>query len=50
MTGADASGKSATWEEVHIARFAGGLMAEHWAVIDRLGMLEQLGFVPPPGG
>jgi len=49
--GMPASGKSASWEEMHIARFAGGRMAEHWAVIDRMGMLTQLGFIPEsPGG
>ena len=45
-----ASNKSATWDEVHIARFADGKIAEHWAVIDQLGMLTQLGFIPPRGG
>ena len=48
--GMPASGKSASWDEIHIGRFTDGKLAEHWAVIDRLGMLEQLGFVPPPGG
>jgi predicted ester cyclase len=48
--GMPASGKSATWEETHIGRFAGGKLAEHWAVIDQLGMLTQLGFIPPMGG
>ena len=45
-----ASNTSATWEEIHIARFANGKIAEHWAVIDQLGMLTQLGFIPPMGG
>jgi steroid delta-isomerase-like uncharacterized protein len=48
--GMPASGKSADWDEMHIGRFSDGRLAEHWAVIDRLGMLEQLGFVAPPGG
>ena len=50
MMGMPPSGKSATWEEIHIARMAGGKLAEHWGVVDRLGMLQQLGFVPPPPG
>jgi predicted ester cyclase len=50
FAGMPASGKSATWEEIHTARMAGGQIREHWAVIDQLGMLQQLGFVPPPGG
>jgi len=50
--GMPASGKSASWDEIHIGRFAGGKLVEHWAVIDRLGMLTQLGFIPesPDGG
>ena len=45
-----ASGKSATWEEMHTGRFAGGKLVEHSAVFDQLGMLTQLGFIPPMGG
>ena len=47
--GMPASNKSATWDEVHIGRFADGKLAEHWAVLDQLGMLTQLGFIPPMG-
>ena len=43
--GMPASGKSATWEEIHISRFADGKVVEHWAVVDQLSMLTQLGFV-----
>ena len=46
--GMPASGKRASWDEVHIARAAGGKLAEHWQVIDQLSMLQQLGFVPEP--
>jgi len=45
--GMPASGKAATWREAHIARVADSKLAEHWAVVDQLGMLQQLGFVPP---
>ena len=48
--GMPASGKSATWEEIHIGRMVGGRLQEHWAVLDQLGMLQQLGFVPAPPG
>jgi predicted ester cyclase len=48
--GMPASGKSATWEEMHIGRVVDGQLREHWAVLDRLGMLQQLGFVPAPPG
>ena len=50
MMGMPPSGKSATWEEIHIGRMAGGKVAEHWGVVDRLGMLQQLGFAPSPPG
>ncbi|MGH9222225.1 MAG: ester cyclase [Acidimicrobiales bacterium] len=42
-----ASDNSATWDGIHVARFADGPIAEHWAVIDQLGMLTQLGFIRP---
>jgi steroid delta-isomerase-like uncharacterized protein len=43
--GMPASGKSATWQEIHITRYAQGKGVEHWAVVDMYGMLSQLGFV-----
>ena len=42
------SGKSATWEEIHITRFENGKAVEHWGVIDQMGMLAQLGFMETP--
>jgi predicted ester cyclase len=42
------TGKTATWTEIHIGRYAGGKVAEHWATIDQLGMLQQLGLVATP--
>jgi steroid delta-isomerase-like uncharacterized protein len=45
-----ATGKSATWAEVHIVRFKDGKIVEHWASVDQLGMLQQLGLSPVPGG
>ncbi len=47
--GMSATGKSATWVEMHIVRFANGKVVEHWACVDQLGMLQQLGLVPMPG-
>ena len=47
--GMPASGKSATWSEIHITRFENGKAVEHWAVVDQLGMLAQLGFAQAPG-
>jgi steroid delta-isomerase-like uncharacterized protein len=47
--GIPATGKRATWTEVHIGRIANGRLAEHWGIVDQLGMLVQLGVVPAPG-
>ena len=48
--GMPASGKEATWTEIHIVRFdANGKAVEHWGVVDQLGMLAQLGFAQAPG-
>jgi len=32
---------------IEILRIAGGKIVEHWNVVDRLGMMQQLGVVPP---
>jgi steroid delta-isomerase-like uncharacterized protein len=47
--GMPATGKSASWGEVHIVRIADGKIVEHWASVDQLGMLQQLGLAPVPG-
>jgi steroid delta-isomerase-like uncharacterized protein len=47
--GMPATGKSATWSEIHIVRFADGKVAEHWATVDQVAMLQQLGLAPMPG-
>ena len=49
FTGMPASGKTATWSEIHITRYDNGKAVEHWAVVDQLGMLAQLGFAQAPG-
>ena len=46
--GMAATGKTATWSEVHVGRIADGKLVEHWATIDQLGMLHQPGLMPPP--
>ena len=47
LNGMPASGKNATWNEIHITRFdKNGKVAEHWANIDQMSMLQQLGFMP----
>jgi steroid delta-isomerase-like uncharacterized protein len=47
--GMPATGKHADWSEIHIARFREGMIVEHWANIDQMGMLQQLGLIPTPG-
>ena len=49
FAGMPASGKHARWDAVHMYRMDGGKIVEHWAIQDQLGMLQQLGFIPPPG-
>ena len=44
--GIPATGKHISWSEMHIVRFADGKLVEHWANVDRLGVLQQLGVVP----
>jgi predicted ester cyclase len=43
------TGKRVTFEVFDISRFAGGKVVEHWGVADNLGMMQQLGVVPPLG-
>jgi len=47
--GMAATGQRATWTEIHIGRVADGRLAEHWGLVDQLGMLVQLGIIPAPG-
>ena len=37
-----ATGRTATWRFIHIWRVADGMIAEHWACRDDMGLLEQL--------
>jgi predicted ester cyclase len=46
--GMPATGKRATWTEIHIGQGVNGRLTEHWGLIDQLGMLVQLGIVPAP--
>ena len=46
FNGMPATNKDATWNEIHISQFdKNGKVIEHWATIDQLGMLQQLGFI-----
>lgn len=37
------SGRATTWTFIHIWRVAGGMIVEHWACRDDMGLLERLG-------
>jgi len=50
ILGIPPNGKVVEITGISIHRIADGKLVEHWAVIDQLGMLTQLGFVTPPGG
>jgi steroid delta-isomerase-like uncharacterized protein len=43
--GIPATGNHVTMQTIHIYRFEGGRIAEHWAVRDEMGMMRQLGVV-----
>jgi predicted ester cyclase len=40
------TGRSVTYNEIFIARFAGGRVAETWGVVDVLSQMKQLGVIP----
>ena len=43
------TGKPVAISTIEIARIANGKIVEDWGLDDRLGMLQQLGLVPPVG-
>lgn len=47
--GVPATGNRVAMEAIHIYRFGGGKLAEHWVARDDLGMMRQLGAVPALG-
>ena len=48
MLGMPATGKKATVTGIDIFRVQDGKLAEFWLSWDQLGMLQQLGMIPPP--
>jgi steroid delta-isomerase-like uncharacterized protein len=49
VMGIPATGKTVIMEVVDILRIENGRLAERWGQSDTMGMMQQLGVVPPPG-
>ena len=47
--GIPATGRHVTITGIDINRFEGGKSVEHWVEMDTLGLMQQLGVIPPPG-
>ncbi|HEX3621110.1 MAG TPA: ester cyclase [Acidimicrobiales bacterium] len=50
LPGIPATGRRVHLETIDMGTVRDGQAAEHWSVMDRLSMLEQLGLVPAPEG
>jgi steroid delta-isomerase-like uncharacterized protein len=50
VMGMPPSGKKLTFTGTTIVRMDDGKIVERWANVDELGLLQQLGVVPPPPG
>ena len=43
------TGKAVSMSAIEVNRVADGKVAEHWVVLDQLGLLQQLGAIPAEG-
>ena len=43
------TGKHTMQTGIDIVRIAGGKVVERWGEFDQLGLMQQLGVIPPPG-
>jgi predicted ester cyclase len=48
LMGIAPTGREVQIEVIDIVRVEGGQIVEHWNVVDRLGLLQQLGALPEP--
>jgi len=46
--GAPPTGKRVKWSFIDINRIVDGKVVEHWVEVDTMGIMQQLGLVPPP--
>lgn len=47
MMGIPPTGKHAKWGFIFLHRIVDGMIAEHWVVSDTMGLMQQLGLIPP---
>jgi predicted ester cyclase len=40
------TGKQVAFDVIDIVRYENGRLAEHWNVVDQLGLMQQLGVIP----
>ena len=50
LFGVPADGKEITLTGITIVRLEDGKIAERWTQLDQLGLMQQLGLIPPAGG
>jgi len=50
LMGAPPTNKRVQWSEIHIYRLKDGRIAEHWAEIAMMELLQQTGLLPPLAG
>lgn len=50
LMGIPPTGRRVSMGLIDIVRIADGRVTEHWSVGDNLGMMQQLGIIPQPGG
>ena len=48
LLGMPPTGRRITWSCIDIWRIEDGRLAEHWVEADMLGLMQQIGLVPPP--
>jgi predicted ester cyclase len=48
LLGVPATGREVEIVVMDLVRVAGGRIVEHWGLVDRLGLLQQLGALPEP--
>ncbi|MEW5871013.1 MAG: ester cyclase [Chloroflexota bacterium] len=49
LFGVPATGKQLSWTGMDISRIANGKIVERWLEANMLGLMQQVGVIPPPG-